>query len=184
MVLAFIGTIFYFFWDLFISWIYLFIVPFLKWEMLWISVPIYLNWIFSEFFQEKHETDFGNAISNGVIALWISLDWTRLLVNQIQDGIIYLNSSTIFKLIIALGVGLYGGFIIISGMQTKRFVMFAGRIREVTYLLLMFTPIVYGYIELSWRFVLAIIIFFPLFYFLVEWLDEVIPDPMTYYQAS
>ncbi|MEM3127118.1 MAG: hypothetical protein QW331_03565 [Candidatus Woesearchaeota archaeon] len=171
-----------FFWTLFKSWIFLFFAPFYKAEMFWIIIPIYLNWVFTEFYQEKRETDFGNAIANGVVALWIGLDWTRLLIDYLEDGVIFLNITTIFKFVISFGITIYGLFIIIEGIKTRRFVMFAGRIREVTYLLLMFTPIIYGIVDLTWRFFFAIILFFPLFYWIIEWIDRIVPDPITYYQ--
>ena len=41
----------------------------------------HLNWISTEIFQEKIGTGLGNAISNATVIFWVSIDWTRLLVN-------------------------------------------------------------------------------------------------------
>lgn len=181
MVWEFISGMISYIWWLFVDWLKIFFAPLSNFEMLWILIPIYLSWIFSEFFQEKHETDFGNAISNGVVALWVGFDWVRLLIHQTEAGIIFAyHPTTIFKFLIAFGITIYGIFIIAMGIKTRRFVMFAGRIREVTYLLLMFTPVIYGVINLSWRFALIVAVFFPVFYWIVEWIDRIVPDPRTY----
>ncbi|MBW2963533.1 hypothetical protein KY306_02035, partial [Candidatus Woesearchaeota archaeon] len=47
--------------NLFLGWLLVFISPFKNLNMLWIIVPIYVNWIFTDFFQERRRTSFGNA---------------------------------------------------------------------------------------------------------------------------
>ncbi|MBW2998374.1 hypothetical protein KY321_02435, partial [Candidatus Woesearchaeota archaeon] len=51
-----------------------------------------------------------------------------------------------------------------------------GRVRETSYLLLVFTPVIYGVVNLTMKYVLTIIIFAPLFYFFFEIIDKKIPN--------
>lgn len=166
-----------FLWSLFLAWGSLFIAPFKQPELLWIIVPIWLSWFFAEFFQEKKSTSFGNAISNGVIPFWVGIDWTRFLVNGLIDGTMKLSFSLFLKFFLCLVVFAYGLTIIIQGIRGKEFIRYFGRIREVTYVLVMFSPIIYGAITLSWKTLLAIILFFPLFYFIIELIDHLVPNP-------
>ena len=162
------------------TWGNLFISPLENPEMFWILIPIYLNWIFTEFYQEKKGTSLGNAISNGVIVLWVGIDWSRTLVGLLSDGKIPFDGIFFAKLIIAILMFAYGLFIIVSGIKAKKMTKLIGRVREVTYVSLMFTPIFYGVVDLSWEIILAILVFFPLFYFIVEVLDWIVPNPKTY----
>ena len=75
---------------------------------------------------------------------------------------------------------IYGFSIIIFGIKTKEFVHIYGRIREVTYVFVMFSPIMYGIIELNWKFLLAILLFFPVYYFFIEMIDRLTPNPKVY----
>lgn len=170
--MAFIETV----WELFLSWLELFIAPVDDIEIIWILAPIWISWFFTEFFQEKKGTHFGNAITNGAIPIWVAIDWTRYLVTGIEDGSITSGSHLIIKFVISGFILFYGLFVIVEGLKTKSFVHYAGRIRVITYILVMFTPIIYGVVEISWSFLISIFVFFPLFYFFVELLDKITPD--------
>ena len=72
-----------YFWGLFKLWITtLFVLPFKHTQMLWLLIPIWATWFFAEFFQEKHGTSMGNAITNSVVVIWGSIDCTRQTVNM------------------------------------------------------------------------------------------------------
>lgn len=150
--------------NLFLGWLLVFISPFKNLNMLWIIVPIYVNWIFTDFFQERRRTSFGNAITNGAVTLWVSIDWIRTLMNSWEgfDLIIF------FKFVLIVLVFIYGAVIIVQGIRGKDFVTKFGRVRETSYVMLMFTPIIYGVLELNLLNILAIVLFFPVFYFLIE----------------
>gem|GEM_PF-1567245 len=154
--------------NLFLGWLLVFIAPFKNLNMLWIIVPIYVNWIFTDFFQERRRTSFGNAITNGAVTLWVSIDWVRTLMNSWEgfDLIILL------KFVLIGLVFLYGAVIIIQGIRGKDFVTKFGRVRETSYVMLMFTPIVYGVLELDLLNILAMVLFFPVFYFLIELINH------------
>ncbi|MBI5389676.1 hypothetical protein HZB01_04845 [Candidatus Woesearchaeota archaeon] len=169
-----------FLWKLFVDWLKIFIAPIHNWEMLWIIIPIWLAWFFSEFFQEKRGTSFGNAISNGVVVLWVGIDWMRHLVGNLSDNTLTFGWETVFKFILSLLTFTFGLFVIVEGIKGKGFIKFIGRSREVTYILLMFSPIVYGITFITWENMLSILLFFPVFYFVIELIDRWVPDPKSY----
>lgn len=169
-----------FIWDLFLTWLQIFIAPLKNLEMLWIIVPIWLNWFFSEFFQEKKGTSLGNAVTNGGMMVWVGIDWIRFMIRMIDAGSLRWGLLTAGKFALAaLACGI-GTFIVIEGIRTKRFVHFVGRVRQTTYLLVMFSPIIYGVVQLSWKVFIAMILFSPLFYYIIEAIDAYMPNPKTY----
>lgn len=148
--------------------------------MFWIIIPIWVNWFFTEFFQEKHGTSFGNAVSNGVIAIFAGIDWARYMYRLFIDGIIKFTFGVFLKFLITILVFGYGIFVIIAGIKLKKIVALIGKIRWVTYILIMFTPIVYGVIKPNIQTMIAIILFFPLYYWFIEFFDRLTPEPMVY----
>ncbi len=153
--------------SLFITWLSIFAAPFLHLEMLWIIVPIYLSWIFTDFFQERKGTSIGNAIANGVVVFWVSFDWMRTVIESMAG----FSWALVIKFVLIGLVFMYGLMILIEGMRGNNIVTKLGRVRETTYVLLMFTPIIYNEIELSWKVIIAILLFFPLFYYLMEYVN-------------
>ncbi len=174
-VLAILG----FFGNQILQWLYLFYIPFTELNIIWILVPIYLNWIVTEIWLEKRFTSYGNAISNGVIVLWVGIDWGRQITNTIVKGANY-DLVLFIKMLLTLAILAYGIVIIIYGIKARRFIHYLGRVRVVTYFMLMFTPIMYGLVPAdTWTF-LRIFLFLPLFYFVIEIIDKITPDPRTY----
>ncbi len=172
-------------WQLFLHWLSIFAAPMKAPEMFWIIIPIWVNWFFTEFFQEKHGTSFGNAVSNGVIAMWAGIDWARYMHRLLIDGIIIkFTFGVFFKFLISMLVFVYGIFVIIAGIKLKKIVALIGKIRWVTYILVMFTPIVYGVIKPNIQTILAVILFFPLYYWVIEFFDMLTPEPKVYLEES
>lgn len=164
----------------FVDWLRIFAAPFENLDMLWIIVPIWASWLFAEFFQEKKGTSFGNAISNGVIMLFVGIDWVRYIIRQLNAEIASLGVESFIKLAIAAFIIFFGLLIIFLGVKAKPIVKAIGRVREVTYLMLMFTPIIYGVVELGFRTLLVILAFLPLFYIVIEILDRLLPTPKAF----
>jgi hypothetical protein len=167
-------------WQLFSEWLHILIAPVFYNDLLWISIPIWLNWFFAEFFQEKRGTSYGNAISNGAVPLFVGIDWARYITNALMedrsvDWLIYS-----LKYAICGAIAVYGFTIIVLGIRGHVMTRKIGRIREVTYVLLMFTPVVYGVIDLSWSFLIESVLFFFLWYYIIEWIDRRLPDPKVY----
>jgi hypothetical protein len=164
----------------FVDWLKLFAAPLKNFDMLWIIIPIWASWLFAEFFQEKKGTSFGNAISNGVVMMFVGVDWVRYIIRQINAGLVSLDAASFIKLAIAAFIIIFGLSIIFLGVKAKTVVRAIGRVREVSYLMLMFTPIVYGVVDFSLRIFITIMAFLPVFYLLIEILDRLTPTPRTY----
>jgi hypothetical protein len=164
-------------WGLFVDWIStIFVLPFKNLDMLWLLVPVWIAWFFAEFFQEKRGTSMGNAISNAVIILWGSIDCARQTTYWIAR-----HSHTIIDSLFRYGlitlIFAYGSVIVWLGIKGNKLIQYIGRIREVTYIFVMFVPIFYGAIPFSWNHILGAILFFPLFYFIIEVFDRNTPNP-------
>ncbi len=163
--------------ELVISWLNLFAAPFMDLNLLWAVIPVYLGWLFNEFYQEKIGTSFGNAITNGAVLIWIAIDWARTATGFIGTDVL---GITLFKFVLCMIAVSAGIFIIVEGIHRKRIVKFIGRSRNVTYFLLVFTPIMYNVFELSLGILLVIVLFFPVYYLIVEIIDQVVPNPKIY----
>lgn len=164
----------------FVDWLKLFVAPLKNLDMLWIIIPIWGVWVFSEFFQEKKGTSFGNAITNGAVMLFVGVDWTRYIMRQVGSGAASLGLESATELAISALIILISLSIIVLGIKGHGFVKVIGRARESTYLLLMFTPVIYGVVEFNFRILATILAFFPLFYIVVEVLDRILPNPQTF----
>ena len=162
------------------DWLSLFVSPLKNLDMLWIIVPVWCVWLFSEFFQEKKGTSFGNAISNGATMLFVGVDWTRYVLRQLSSGSLKLGVESITLIVVAAIVLIYGLTIIFLGIKTKSIVRIIGRVRETTYFMVMFSPVIYGVEDLSFRIVAVILAFFPVFYIIVEIFDRLMPTPSTF----
>ena len=175
---AFLIPIANYVWELFRLWINaIFVLPFKNLDMLWLLVPVWLGWFFAEFFQEKTGTSMGNAMSNSVIILWACVDCTRQTTRLIADNTITGTLNIIIRFAIILVVFIYGILLVYLGWKGNKVIKYIGRIREVTYLFAIFTPVFYNAIDLSWELILAAILFFPLFYFAIELIDRYTPNP-------
>ena len=165
-------------WELFNLWGYtIFVTPFINLNMLWILVPVWLSWFFAEFFQEKTGTSMGNAISNATIVLWAAIDCARQTVHLISAGTLTspLNISLRFLLLAAIFT--YGMTIVVLGWKGNPIIRKIGRIREMTYVFAIFVPVFYNQLPLTFNHVLVAILFFPLFYYAIELLDHITPNP-------
>jgi hypothetical protein len=165
-------------WNLFTLWIStIFVAPFRHLDMLWLLVPIWLTWFFAEFFQEKLGTSMGNAITNAVVVVWGGIDCTRQTVRLISEGALagFWNLFARFSLAVVLFI--YGIMIIFFGLRGNKIIKYIGRVRGVTYVFAMFVPVFYNVMELTFDHILAAFLFFPVFYFAIEFIDKYAPNP-------
>lgn len=154
--------------NLFVYWLSLFFyVPIKDLEVLWILIPIWINFIFTEVFQEREGASLGNAISNGAVMFWVGIDWFRFLMRNYEG----FSSLLAFKIFLCVFVIFYGILIIYDGVKGKQITKMIGRIRVVSYIMLVLSPLIYGLIELNFSYVLSIFVFFLLFYYLFELID-------------
>jgi len=114
----------------------------------------------------------GNAITNGAVAVWVSIDWLRHLTNNFEG----FSWVTLVNFLICLLMLAFGIFIIVKGIKGKSYIHIIARIREISYLQLMFSLLIYGVITLSLKFILVVLIFTPVFYFVFELIDRYTPD--------
>ena len=162
--------------DAFFSWLWLFGAPIKDINILWIIIPIWVSWFFTEFFQEKKGTGFGNAITNGAVCIWVSVDWLRYITKGLTDNTISTNYTLYIKFAISGLIFIFGIMVIIKGLQRKKFASFGGRIRVITYILVMFTPIIYETASIAAMNIVPIFVFFPLYYLFLELVVFVVPD--------
>lgn len=167
-----------YFWELLKIWASLFAAPFANLEMLWIIIPTYLNWIFADFFQEKRGTSLGNAISNAIIILWVAIDWSRSSIRFFSDKIISSWHLT-WNIVSSVIAFLYGIWVLTEGIKGTSITHHIGRIRIITYIILMVTPLIYtSNIPLTKAIIAMVIFFFP-YYYIVELIDRLLPDPAS-----
>ncbi len=138
-------------------------------------VPVYINWLSSEYFQEKIKTSLGNAAKNGFTGLWVSVEWIRTTYIKFE----YNPNPLLFtgKIIISILVLLYGVLIIRAAAKGESIVSVVGRVREVSYIAIVVTPIVYEVVPFDLTTLIAIIVFYPLFYGLTEFFIDLLPTP-------
>ncbi len=141
-------------------------------DMLWILVPIYLNWIFTDYYQERKGTAFGNAVTNGVVTVWVGMDWIR---QSLKDAAV--NMALAPKIGISVFFIIYGLVIMIESARAKKIAHYIGRIREVSYFMVVMTPILYKAVVFDWITLAAILLFFPIFYMISEIINRVLPAP-------
>ena len=144
-------------------------------SMAYVLIPIYLGWFIADYYQERRGTSFGNAISNGFMGLWVGLDWLRTASSiYSQSGDLLL---TALKGIFAVGMLVYAGLVMRAAAQGKKIAHFVGRIREISYFAIVFTPIVYGVVDLDLLTIVSAILFFPIIYGIAELIDYYILPP-------
>ena len=131
--------------------------------MLWLLIPIWTTWFFAEFFQEKHGTSMGNAITNSVVVIWGSIDCTRQTVKLISERVVSGLKEIIPRFFIISVILGYGITIVVLGLKGNKVIKYIGRVREVTYAFAMFTPVFYNATELTLNHIIATLLFFPLF---------------------
>ena len=146
----------------------LLIAPIKNPEMLWILVPVYLNWILTDYYQERRGTSFGNAMSNGFVAIWVGLDWTRQLATNFPG----FSAAFAVKLAVGIFFVVFGLVIMFESAKARPIVKYLGRIREVSYFIIVATPIYYNVIPINLNTILAILVFFPVWYLIGEAFDR------------
>ncbi|MFH1786063.1 MAG: hypothetical protein ABH829_00215 [archaeon] len=151
-------------------------------EMLWILIPVYLNWIVNDYYQERRGTDLGNAAANGLTALWVGIDWIRTMFSRLN--IARITPLVAFKVGVAVAMLIYGLIIMRMAIQGREVAKAIGRIREVSYFLIVFTPFIYSPYLIrpvdTIPTLVGILLFFVIFYFGVEFIvTKVLPAPKT-----
>ncbi|HAB51115.1 MAG TPA: hypothetical protein DCE80_02885 [Ignavibacteriales bacterium] len=165
-------------WKIFKEWLStMFVLPFTNTDMLWLLVPIWISWFFAEFFQEKIGTSMGNALTNSVVILWGSIDSTRQTIRLIGEGVLNGIWDAVLRFAVITVIFLYGALIVVLGIRGNPIIKKIARVREISYLFVMFVPIFYNALPFSFDHIVAAVIFFPLFYFIIELVNKLMPNP-------
>lgn len=141
-------------------------------------IPIYMNWIASDYFQERRRTTLGNAATNGFAGFWVCIVWVREA--YIKVGITDEALPFFAKLFMASIMFIYAFLIVHAAATGKRIAHIIGKVRSISYFAIMMTPIVFEVIPLNLLTVGTIIVFYPLFFGIIEFLEYyLLPTPGT-----
>ncbi len=149
----------------------LFVAPFTNYSIFKILVPVYITLVVTQLFQEKKGTSRGNAMSNAAIALWGGIDF---VIMTMKNGF---DNSEIPKIVIASVIILYGLYIIVEGFLGSEIIKYVGRVREVSYFIIIFAPLYYTNATLSLEYIFGAVVFFYVYYRVVRLLDRIVPTP-------
>jgi len=158
-------------------------------DVLYILVPVYINWLVNDYYQERRGTDLGNAAANGFTAIWVGIDWFRTMIPRVGNLAAFKFAwyFLVFKFLVASIVIFYGITIMKYAVTGNKIATRIGRIREVSYVCIVFTPFVYDLIKTSTPSLssflptfIGILLFYPLFYYGADYvLNNVLPAPAT-----
>jgi hypothetical protein len=152
----------------------IFAAPFMNFELLWVVIPVYFQWFLTSTFQEKKETAFGNAMVNGFVCMWVGLDWSKTLYQEIVEGSASIEA---FRLILSIALIIYGLFIFIQSFRGRRIVKYIGRVREVYYFIIVLTPIFYTIVPVDLITIGAILLGLPISYLVSGLFARYVPYP-------
>ncbi len=110
----------------------------------------------------------------------MGIDWSRVTYKMLAEHTIVVDAMLFAKIGLIVFMIIYGLMIIILGVEVKKIIRYIGRIREITYVSLMLTPAFYGVVSLSLNYFLAMLIFFPVFYGIIELICRITPTPSNY----
>ncbi len=139
--------------------------------------PIYLNWITSEYFREEIHPEIKEAAKNGFTGIWVAGDWVRATYGRYYDSPNPL--AFVVKLVLSALLFIYGVVLVTKAFKEEKIVMLIGRVREISYIAIMITPLVYGAVPVDWITLTAMLVFYPVFYALVELILFAVPIPGT-----
>ncbi len=156
-------------------WLQFIVAPLKNFDLLWLAVPVLLNWILNEYFQERKGTSYGNAIANGFVMFWVGLDFSRTIVNNFaKKGFASLSALHVVMTLVIL---IYGSLVMYEAVKGRRIAHLIGRIREVTYFSIISIGVIYNAVVFDINTLIAVIVFFPVFYFAVETALKILPPP-------
>jgi len=146
--------------------------PLNDFDVLWTLIPVYITFLIIEYLQNTDETEsFSNPVINGFTSVWVGMSWIKYLIQNPVDLTIYL----VMRWFLALMIVIYGLLIVIWALKENDLVHYIGRVREVTYIVVMLTPIFYGFVELTFLTLLAMILFFPIYWLTLDYLLKKLP---------
>jgi ABC-type multidrug transport system fused ATPase/permease subunit len=137
-------------------------------EIIWITYPVYIVWFSMELLIERERFTYGHSLANSIIFSWVSVDWLRHLYlhHEFDDH----NKLILTTFFLSLSI-----FTLLTSIKRKKIAKILGRTGSFAYFQIMFTPFIYGIIEFNYINFLAVIIFYPLVYFVIYVIDKLVP---------
>ncbi len=150
-------------------------------ELLWVLIPAYINWILRDLFFEK-DNSASNVFMNGSTSIWTGVIWLKYLsentelANFLLDYSIVLPFSIQLKTIISFSLICFGIFLMWTALSDNEFFMHFGRERVISFLIIIFSPIVYDIIQFDFLFAVSSLVFFTCTTFVLFILSKIIPN--------
>ena len=163
-------------WLLVDRWLQFTFMPLKNPELLWLIAPVWLNWLLTDYFQEKDKTAFGNAITNGFVMFWVGIDSTRTIVNDYARKGLAVSLIHLGMISFLLA---YGSIVMYTAIKGKSIAHLIGRIREITYFTTVAIGIINNAIILDVHTIISLLVFFPVFYFGMELFLKILPNPSS-----
>ena len=151
------------------AWLNIFINTITNLKIIWITYPVYITWFSMEFLVEKKGIHYGHAVANSIIFSWVSVDWLRELyeTNQLHN---------FDKLFIASIFLILSAIILFSAFKRWEAAKIFGKTGFFAYFQIMLTPFMYDIVPFTLINIIALIVFFPIVYYLFFILDIYLPE--------
>lgn len=151
----------------------LFLLQLQEVQFFWLIIPIFFIGIVTDKYQEEFKTSLGNAISNGTLILFSAFSWLEIIISRVGT---YPNEFVFSQLLFSGIIATYGISIILSGFRKGVFAQTYGRIRVVTFMLIFFTLMIYSPLLYNFTTIIAFVLLFPLYYFIITKLVSILPN--------
>lgn len=152
--------------DLINRWSEIFYLTLTNEKIIWITYPIYITWITIEIFEEN-EPSHGHAIVNGVINLWVSIDWLRHTIIETKTFEWYILLTIFINFFISIMILRYA-------LKKSNIANYIGKTRVVSYFQISFSPLIYKIIPFDILSLISIFFMFPIVFLTIELIKKLI----------
>ncbi len=113
--------------------------------VMWSLIPVYINWFLNEVFFESERHNFQSAFTNGFAALWVGMDWLRVITVDFTDVTLLFD----FKIVVSMVMVLYGLVIMVEAARGRSVAKYIGRVREISLSIIFLTPVIYSLMSIT-----------------------------------
>jgi hypothetical protein len=139
--------------------------------VMWSLIPVYINWFLNEVFFESEKHNFESAFTNGFAALWIGMDWLRVITVDFTEITLLFD----FKVIVSVVMVAYGLLIMVEAARGRSIAKYIGRVREISLLIIFLTPVIYSLMDLTVEMVFGGLVIYLLFSVIAFLASKLIP---------
>jgi hypothetical protein len=146
----------------------IFVAPFYNLGMLWALIPVWIGWLFTEYFREgTHKgTSRAGLVTGGFTALWAGLNWMITTFRFLNSKVLVLGPEFWGFTFLSFAVLVFGLFIMIWGFRSKTVPFYINRIWF--FVVIMFNPLYNRVMYISLVHFIATLALMPVFYWIVE----------------